>query len=182
MGPVRGDPRRSSGIRSLEELDQLKAKRWRAEFPYHWDVDDLVSRRGLLEFAVYASGALFSATAILAVLGLTRRPRQTPVVPIARLDQVPEGHAFYFNYPGPEDQAMLVHLPGDQFVAYSQKCTHLSCAVYFQPEQGRLYCPCHEWAFSPVSGDPIAGPPRRRLPRILLRRDGDQISAVGWEP
>ena len=44
---------------------------------------------------------------------------------------------------------MLLHLPGGRFVAYSQKCTHLSCAVYYQPERERLYCPCHEGVFDP---------------------------------
>lgn len=157
------------------------AKRWRAEFPYHWDVDELVSRRELLHFAVYTSGALFAATGFLAALGIVRRPTPTPIVRVAQASQIPEGHALYFTYPGPEDQAMLLHLPGGQFVAYSQKCTHLSCAVFYQPGQERLYCPCHEGVFNPGSGDPVAGPPRRRLPRILLRRDGDVISAVGWE-
>ena len=47
-----------------------QVKRWRAEFPYHWDADDLVSRRELLQLAVYTSGALFGCTAILALLGL----------------------------------------------------------------------------------------------------------------
>jgi Rieske Fe-S protein len=158
-----------------------RAARGRLEFPYHWDVDDLVSRRELLHFAVFTSGTLFVATAILAALGLVRRPAPTPVQPVARASQVPEGQAVYFQYPGAEDQAMLVHLPGGQFVAYSQKCTHLSCAVFYQPADTRLFCPCHEGSFSPESGDPIAGPPRRRLPHILLRQDGDVISAVGWE-
>jgi arsenite oxidase small subunit len=94
------------------------------------------------------------------------------------VDQVPEGHALYFNYPDPDDQAMLLHLPGGQLIAYSQKCTHLSCAVYFQPEQDRLYCPCHEGVFDVRTGEPVAGPPQRRLPRITLRRDGDMIVAV----
>jgi nitrite reductase/ring-hydroxylating ferredoxin subunit len=167
--PVRTDPK----VRRLT--------RWRPEFPYHWDVDDLVSRRELLHFAVFTSGALFLATGILAALGVTRRPPPTPVLPITRASQVPEGRAVYFQYPGFDDQAMLVHLPGGQFVAYSQKCTHLSCAVFYQPAEARLFCPCHEGSFHPVSGDPIAGPPRRRLPRIVLRHDGDVISAVGWE-
>jgi len=35
--------------------------RWRSEFPYQWDADDLVSRRELLHFAVLTSGALFGA-------------------------------------------------------------------------------------------------------------------------
>jgi len=30
--------------------------RWRAEFPYHWDADDFVSRRELLRLAVMTSG------------------------------------------------------------------------------------------------------------------------------
>lgn len=156
------------------------AKRWRSEFPYFWDVDDLVSRRQLLQLAVYTSGALFLATGLLAALGLVQKPRVTPRVRIAAVADVPEGHAVYFNYPEPDEQAMLLHLPGGEFVAYSQKCTHLSCAVYYQPEATRLYCPCHEGIFSPPTGEPIAGPPERRLPQILLRREGGDIYAVGW--
>jgi Rieske Fe-S protein len=156
-------------------------KRWQAEFPYHWDADDLVSRRRFLEFAVYTSGALFAGTSVLALLGLLRQPPETAAQPIARADEVPEGQAFYFAYPEPEDQAVLLRLPGDQFVAYSQRCTHLSCAVYYQPDRARLYCPCHEGVFDPQTGEPIAGPPQRPLPRIRLRRDGDMLLAEGVE-
>ena len=101
---------------------------------------------------------------------------------LARVAEVPEGSAFYFHYPTPEDQAVLLHLPGGRFVAYSQKCTHLSCSVYFQPERDRLLCPCHEGVFDPRTGDPVAGPPVRRLPRIELRREGDQLIAVEEVP
>lgn len=157
-------------------------KRWRDEFPYHWDADELVSRRGLLQLAVYASGALFLGTAVLAVLGRLRRAPRIPALPIARAAEVPEGQAIYFHYPGPDDQAMLLHLPGGRFVAYSQKCTHLSCAVYYQPDQARLFCPCHDGVYDPESGDPVAGPPQRRLPRVALRREGSQIYAVAEAP
>ncbi len=152
-----------------------------AHFPYHWDADALVARRQLLQFAVYTSGALFSVTALLAVLGLTRRPPSSPSRAIVSAKALAPGHAYYFNYPGPEDQAMLLHLPTGEFVAYSQKCTHLSCAVYYQPERARLYCPCHDGVFSPATGGPIAGPPDRPLPRINLQvRDGT-IYATGVE-
>jgi arsenite oxidase small subunit len=67
-------------------------------------------------------------------------------------------------------------------VAYSQKCTHLSCAVYYQPEHGRIYCPCHEGIFDPQTGEPIAGPPQRRLPQIELRQEGGQLIAVREVP
>jgi Rieske Fe-S protein len=159
-----------------------QVKRWGAEFPYHWDADDLVSRRRFLQFAVYTSGALFSGTALLALLGLLQRTEQAQAQPVARAADVPEGQAHYFNYPEPGDQAMLLHLPGGRFVAYSQRCTHLSCAVYYQAERGRLYCPCHEGMFDPETGEPIAGPPQRRLAQIRLRQDGDMIVAEGIEP
>ncbi len=166
----------------VADAEQGHSKRWRSEFPYHWDADDLVSRRQLLRFAVYTSGALFSTTAVLALLGLFQRPRRTAPQPVAHVGDIPEGQAFYFHYPQPDDQAMVLHLPGGQFVAYSQKCTHLSCAVYYQGAQGRLYCPCHDGVFNPMTGDPEAGPPQRRLPRIMLRQDGDLLTAVGVEP
>ena len=157
-------------------------RRWQLEFPYHWDADDLVARRELLQLAVYTSGALFLGTAILAVLGLVRSPRIAVEQPIARVDEVPEGEALYFHYPEPGDEAVLLHLPGGGFVAYSQRCTHLSCSVYYQPERHRLFCPCHDGVFDPESGVPIAGPPQRRLPQILLREQGNVIYAVGQVP
>ena len=162
-----------------EYHDQPQVKRWRTEYPYHWDADDLVSRRDLLHFAVYASGTLFLGTAALAVLGLVQQPRVLERRAIARIGDVPEGQALYFRYPGPDDQAMLLHLPGGQLVAYSQKCTHLSCSVYYQADRGRLYCPCHEGVFDPRTGEPVAGPPQRRLPEIALQREGVVIYAVG---
>jgi Rieske Fe-S protein len=160
-----------------------QVKRWRAEFPYHWDADDRVSRRELLQFTVYASGALFVGTAIVAALGRLRTTRiSTSPVAIARAGDVPEGQAVYFAYPTLGDQAMLLHLPGGRFAAYSQRCTHLSCAVYYQADRGRLYCPCHEGVFNPETGDPVAGPPQRRLEQITLQQQGDTLYAVGQEP
>ncbi len=155
-----------------------QSNRWRTEFPYHWDADDLVSRRELLQFAVVSSGALFGGTALLALLNALGSRRRGSPKPITNLGQLPEGTAFYFNYPDPDDQAVLLHLPGGRLVAYSQKCTHLSCSVYYQAPQNRLYCPCHDGVFDAATGEPVAGPPQRKLPSITLRREGDSIIAV----
>jgi arsenite oxidase small subunit len=54
--------------------------------------------------------------------------------------------------------------------------------VYYQAQQGRLYCPCHEGMFDPQTGEPTAGPPQRRLPRIALRQDGDLLYALEETP
>jgi nitrite reductase/ring-hydroxylating ferredoxin subunit len=152
------------------------------QFPYHWDADDLVSRRELLHFTVFASGTLFASTAVLAALGALRNLSRDDVQMVARVSEVAPGQAFYFSYPAADDQAMLVHLPSGRFAAYSQRCTHLSCAVYYQADQERLFCPCHEGVFSPETGDPVAGPPQRRLQQIALRRDGDTLYAIGIQP
>ena len=76
---------------------------------------------------------------------------------------------------------MLVRLAPDRLVAYDQKCTHLSCAVIPRVDKGHIHCPCHEGYFSLETGDVLAGPPPRPLPRILLERRGDEVYATGVE-
>jgi nitrite reductase/ring-hydroxylating ferredoxin subunit len=156
--------------------------RWRAQFPYRQDADDRVARRQLLQFCVYTSGALFVGTGALAVLGQLHAPISNVVKPILPSAELAEGQAHYFRYPSEGDQAMLLRLPGGRLVAFSQKCTHLSCAVLYQPEKKRLFCPCHEGVFNPQTGDPVAGPPKRRLPQVLLREQEGMIVAVGMVP
>lgn len=161
-----------------ESRDSQSVKRWRSEFPYHWDADELVSRRQFFHLAVYASGALFGCTAMLALMGARARSDQENTMLLGPIKSFPKGKAHYFKYPG-EDQAMLLHLPNGRFVAYSQKCTHLSCAVYYEPENQRIFCPCHDGVFSPDTGNPLAGPPQRRLPRIEIVRRGNKLYAIG---
>jgi nitrite reductase/ring-hydroxylating ferredoxin subunit len=156
--------------------------RWQVEFPYHWDADDFISRRELLRFAVMASGALFLGTGAIGALSQLRPLRVTQKMLVARVSQVAPGGVHYFNYPTSEDQAVLLRLTDGRFVAYSQRCTHLSCAVYYDASRQKLICPCHEGAFDPRTGSPVAGPPQRPLPRILLQQQGDQLFAVEEVP
>lgn len=156
--------------------------RWQIEFPYQWDADDFISRRELLRFAVMSSGALFLGTAAIGALSQLRPLRQTQRMLVARISEVAPGNVRYFTYPTAEDQALLLRLDDGRFVAYSQRCTHLSCAVYYDAAQQKLICPCHEGVFDPGSGAPIAGPPQRPLPRIVLQQEGDQLYAVEEVP
>jgi Rieske Fe-S protein len=151
---------------------------WSAEFPYSWDTDDLVSRRQLLRLAVLASGALFTATAVLAGLGFVRARTIGTRQMIVNAADVPLGGVHYFDYPNSGEEALLLHLADGQFVAYSGTCTHLSCAVYWESDGGRLRCPCHDGEFSPQTGYPIAGPPNRPLPKIMLEQQNGVLYAV----
>jgi Rieske Fe-S protein len=94
---------------------------------------------------------------------------------------VPVGGVKLFSYPAPEDRCILVRTGEDAYSAYSQKCTHLSCAVYYSREQNRLECPCHEGYFSIADGSVLQGPPSRPLPRVALERRGDELVAVRIE-
>ena len=67
----------------------------------------------------------------------------------------------------------------ERFVAFSQKCTHLGCVVYYEPDEHRWHCPCHEGNFAAETGDVLSGPPVRPLGRIDVEvRDG-MVWALG---
>ncbi|GLV56788.1 hypothetical protein KDH_36270 [Dictyobacter sp. S3.2.2.5] len=157
--------------------------RWQTTFPYHWDADEFVSRRQMLRLTILSSGALFAATA--GVVGLNyARPIKTTTSrkAIISASALPVGKVHYFEYPAPGDQAILLNLPHTGFVAYSGKCTHLSCAVYYREDENRLICPCHDGVFDPQTGIPIAGPPQRPLPKITVKQDGTMLYALDERP
>ena len=78
--------------------------------------------------------------------------------------------------------ARLARLDDGKLVAFGQKCTHLQCAVTPDVGAGKFVCPCHKGYFDIQTGRPLAGPPRRPLPRITLNvGDDGVIYATGVE-
>jgi Rieske Fe-S protein len=104
-----------------------------------------------------------------------------PMVRVAGVNDVTVGGSIAFSYPDAQEPCLLVRLTVNEFVAFNQKCTHLSCAVIPRPEEGSFFCPCHEGRFDLRTGAPTAGPPRRPLTRIVLERRAEAIYAVGVE-
>jgi Rieske Fe-S protein len=47
--------------------------------------------------------------------------------------------------------------------------------------RGQFHCPCHRGFFDMHTGQPLAGPPRRPLPRIVLKVQDGVIYAAGFE-
>lgn len=155
---------------------------WRQDFPIDWAVDRYVERRDFMKFLVLISGAFATGQLWIAAQNWWRRQQGLPEVRrIASVDDLAVGGALVFRYPGEHDNCLLVRLSDTEFVAYSQKCTHLACAVIPRPEQGTLHCPCHEGYFDLRSGRPTAGPPTRPLPRVVLDFRGREIFATGIE-
>jgi len=155
--------------------------RWREDFPVRWDEDNYMTRRELAKFLTLGSGLLASVNGLIAFIGLRREIPATPAITIATAARVPPGTSLVFHYPTADDPCILVRDRSGRFEAFSQVCTHLSCAVVHRADQQTLACPCHNGSFSSLDGRPLAGPPTRRLPRILIEQRGADLVATGIE-
>lgn len=159
-----------------------EAPRWRQDFPILWDEDHYVTRRELAKFLTLGSGTIVLATAGVAVIGDRLRPQgRMQRRRIEGAERIERGGSLLFRYPAEDDPCILVRLANGGLVAYSQVCTHLSCAVVHRQGSAELDCPCHEGHFDCADGRVTAGPPTRRLPRVLLEEGSDGIYAVGIE-
>lgn len=179
------EPDRTSRERSAQQptthpigRDRSDREEWRQEFPYGHEEDEFVTRRDLLRFLVAGSGAIFLATGALAIIGALPSDPGVKAMPIARVGELAENAWKVFDFPDQYGQGILINLPGKGLVAYSDVCTHLSCAVLYESATPQLHCPCHEGYFDPASGNVTAGPPTRPLPFIQLAIHDGIIYAV----
>lgn len=156
--------------------------KWRRDFPIDTPQDLYVARREFMKFMILTSFAFTAGQFWIAAQNWFRRRRGVPELRrVASLSEIPVGGAITFVYPEPADRCILIRPEEELLVAFSQQCTHLSCAVIPEPERNRLYCPCHEGAFDLRSGRPIAGPPNRPLTRVTLDVRGQDVYASGIE-
>ncbi len=158
-----GSPPREASVRAL--LDRIRE-------------DASVTRRDYLRILVTISGGLLVGSAAVAA-GVFRR-HGVGAAPARRvLPALGPGEAAYFAYPRADDQAIAIRLADGRLVGYSAICTHLACSVLWQPDGERLECPCHDGVFDAATGDVLAGPPPRPLPRVALEERPDGLYAIG---
>jgi nitrite reductase/ring-hydroxylating ferredoxin subunit len=155
---------------------------WRSDFPIDWPQDHYVERREFMKFMVLTSLALTVGQFWIAARNWWRRRSGDPETRrVATLGDLPIGGVLTFAYPEEHDDCVLIRMGERDLLAYSQECTHLSCAVRPLVDRGVIHCPCHEGYFDLRSGRPIAGPPQRPLPVIRLELRGDEVYATGVE-
>jgi Rieske Fe-S protein len=153
---------------------------WKRDFPYQAAAEEEVTRREFARYLVLGAGAMAVGNVGLAAWTQLRSINTGDPRPIVALDAVPVGETYLFRYPSHDDPAVLLRLAEGEAVAFSQKCTHLGCVVYHEPEEQRWHCPCHEGNFELVTGAVISGPPTRPLGRIDVEiRDDGMIWALG---
>jgi nitrite reductase/ring-hydroxylating ferredoxin subunit len=155
---------------------------WRTDFPIDWPADHYVERRDFMKFMVLTSLAFTVGQFWIAIQNWWGgRGARHETVRLASIGDVPVGTTRTFAYPTEHDPCILIRPDERTFVAYSQECTHLSCAVVPRIEDGVIRCPCHDGLFDLTSGRPIAGPPRRPLSVVRLQIRGSDIFAAGVE-
>lgn len=142
-------------------------KNWKKDFPIHKQEAAQVSRRDFAKFLTLVSGGLMVGSGMVAGKAyLFPKEEVEGEHFVCDIKDIPLGGTKAFLIEGSKIPYILIHLEDGTFTAYEQKCTHLSCAVYYQPGSGEIVCPCHEGKFNAKTGDVLAGPPPRPLPKL----------------
>jgi Rieske Fe-S protein len=172
--------------RDLSDEDDVRAATapFQAEFPYERDQEAQVTRREFCNFLGLTSAALFAgATGFAAKAALDSRESESAAAAVIDgADVLAPNTSLNFNYPTQRDSAILIRTADGTYHAYGQKCTHLSCPVYYSRNHQRLECPCHEGAFDAATGNVLYGPPPRALDRIDVEMRDGQVWAIGRNP
>ncbi|GAA0324716.1 Rieske (2Fe-2S) protein [Bacillus carboniphilus] len=141
-----------------------------------------LDRRGFMKTMVGAAGLFAISTlpwgAVAAKELLSLGDKEYPSKAIVKVSHLPVGESVQFKYPGDHDDAILIRLAENEYRAYQNACTHLRCPVFWDKNEGDMICPCHHGKFDVKTGAAIAGPPRRPLPEIKVKVEGDTVYAT----
>jgi len=141
-----------------------------------------LKRREFCNRLVLTSSGLLVGAAVLSAKAEAHPDMQVAYPPqrIEGAESLMPGSALYFNYPARTDPAILVRSMEGEYYAYSCRCSHMGCSVYFERGGRRLECPCHKGAYELQTGFVLNGPPTRALSQILLHmRSGGELWAIG---
>ena len=123
------------------------------------------SRRDFLNIAWAATATLaLAGTGAMSLSFLAPRVVEGQfggVFTVGPVSEFPPGSVTPFN----EGRFYLVRLEDGGFLALYRKCTHLGCAVPWDPAQGKFVCPCHASAFE-RDGEVVNPPAPRPLDRF----------------
>ncbi|MCA9062771.1 MAG: ubiquinol-cytochrome c reductase iron-sulfur subunit [Planctomycetaceae bacterium] len=86
------------------------------------------------------------------------------------------------NWTAPAGQKVVISRIGEKgtaadFIALSSVCPHLGCAVHWEANNDRFFCPCHNGAFD-AAGNPLSGPVKeanQSLSRYELKAENDLL-------
>ena len=157
-------------------------KHWKEDFPIDQLESTQVSRRDFAKFLCLVSGGLAAGTGAVAVkANFFPEEKIEGEHFVCKKSEIPVGGTRSFVIKGSTIPYVLIHLEDGDLRAYEQKCTHLSCAVFYKPNSGKIECPCHNGWFDAKTGEVLAGPPPRALPRLDVVGKADGIYVKAFE-
>ncbi len=156
--------------------EKNKNENWYKDFPIHKQDSTNVSRRDFAKFLTLVSGGLMVGSGLVAAKAylMPKKPIKG-AHSICAKDDIPVGGTRSFVLEGSTVPYILIHLENGEFRAYEQKCTHLSCSVFYEPGSGKIECPCHKGFFDAMTGEVLQGPPPRALPRLDVFMEDNEI-------
>lgn len=154
---------------------ELSKPKWAEDFPLDTQKDAHLARRDFIRFLFLVSLGLFTGTFWVFIKRFFSPKPQIKPFRILGHDDIEIGGSYVFQLPEEKGPAILVRINQNQYLAYSQKCTHLQCPVIWKAKEAKLICPCHHAAFNVQTGDVLYGPPERPLPKIDLEVKPDGI-------
>ncbi|MCX7013529.1 MAG: Rieske (2Fe-2S) protein [Candidatus Sumerlaeota bacterium] len=69
---------------------------------------------------------------------------------------------------------ILICTPSGELRAFLAVCTHLQCTVQYKPDEGVIWCACHNGRYN-LQGINISGPPPRPLTPLQVKLKGNEV-------
>jgi Rieske Fe-S protein len=146
-----------------------------------------VSRRTLLSWLTYATGAVASALVAIPFVGYlfgALRTQKVAWIPLGAPSDFPLDETRLATFENPLGQPwdgmadrMGVYVrrtSADQFLVFAMNCAHLGCPVTWFPQSGLFMCPCHGGVYY-ENGELASGPPPRGLFHCVWRIRGGNL-------
>lgn len=133
--------------------------------------------------------ALLGIPGAVFVIGASQERTAAGWVPLGPVDEFPLNQPKLVNTTVAKQRGWVVEqqelsvfvstADGEEFVALSDRCTHLACRVRFIEEMdetpdGGYFCPCHNGFFG-ADGEIVAGPIPRPLDRFDTKVEEGQL-------
>ena len=161
--------------------DETNIPHWQKDFPIERTASTAISRRDFARYLCLVSGGLAAGSGLIALKAEFAPGEEVKGEhAVCKKNDVPVGGTYAFVLAGSSIPYILIHLESGEWRAYEQKCTHLSCAVYYRPGSGQIECPCHNGFFDALTGEPLAGPPPRPLPalEVVIKEETIYVKAA----
>ena len=139
-----------------------------------------VNRRGFLKIIEGLLGAVGLGVFVAPALAffwpsrLVEVPSQPVAVgPVGSIKPGGSTMVRFGRYP-----AIVINSPSG-LRAYSAVCTHFACLVKWNPDSGKIECPCHAGFFKADDGTVLSGPPPKPLTSIPITEKDNTLFIGG---